>query len=431
MSLPTTIHLGLALHSTHQMYWAILGQSIKERAAELGAQLSVATYVLGDNAEAADKLLRRQRLDVLIATTSPNDDDMVPRANAAGVPVIRVGGTSTQVLCDIQGEERAVAEQLAEHMLQKINYRGEIIELCGWDDVFERAEGFHAAIELHTSVQISATFNAHWSGDEARTHMRAALIARPQLRGVFCHNDDIALGALNAIAEAGRSGTIVVTGFDGVPDGLRAVRVGALAATAYRSQRTVGHRAVEVALEVAQGRPVPAQVRTPALLITAENAADAMLDTVALIPKLLSDLVEGAAAQQSLQSAMIASQQAIIQELSTPIIPITDQVLIVPLIGAIDTARAQRITETLLEAIAQFQTEIVLLDITGVGVIDTHTAQYLLRTAQAAQLLGTRLFLVGISPEVAQTMVHLGVDLSSMRTYGSLQAGFAAAMHRR
>jgi anti-anti-sigma factor len=410
------------------MYWAILGQGIKERAAELGARLSVATYTLGDNHEAAEALLRHQRLDVLIATTSPDDDDMVPRANTAGVPVIRVGGASSQVACDIQCEERAVAELIAEQMLQKINYRGEIIEICGWDAVFERAEGFHTAIEWHPSVQITGTYNAHWSGDEARAHMRAALATHPQVRGVFCHNDDLALGALAAIDEAGRSDSIVVTGFDGVPDGLLAVRSGRLAATAYRSQRIVGHRAVEIALELAQGRPVPRQVRTEALLVTAENAADAMLDTVALIPKLLADLVEGSTAQQQLQEEVIATQQSIIQELSTPIIPITDNMLIVPLIGAIDAPRAQRITETLLEAIALHQSEIVLLDITGVGVIDTQTAQSLMRAAQAAQLLGTQLFLVGISSEVAQTMVHLGIDLSRVRTFGSLRAGFAAAM---
>jgi anti-anti-sigma factor len=215
---------------------------------------------------------------------------------------------------------------------------------------------------------------------------------------------------------------------DGVPDGLRAVHAGQLAATVYRSQRMVGQQAVEVARDLAMGKAVPSHIRTPGILITPANVADALLDTVVLVPQLFEDLIAGASAQQQMQEAIIAHQQALIEELSTPLIPITSEILVVPLIGTISSLRAQRITETLLETIATQQTETVMLDITGVDVIDTSTTQALVRMAQAAQLLGTQLYVVGISPEVAQTMVHLGVELATIKTYSSLQVALSAAL---
>jgi rsbT co-antagonist protein RsbR len=117
-----------------------------------------------------------------------------------------------------------------------------------------------------------------------------------------------------------------------------------------------------------------------------------------------------------------------IQELSTPIIPVYNGVLVVPLVGRVDSARAQALTEALLEAIAREQAEIVLLDITGVAVVDTSVANHLMQTARAASLLGSQVVLVGISAEVAQTLVQLGLDPGRLVTLSNLQSGLEYAL---
>jgi rsbT co-antagonist protein RsbR len=131
--------------------------------------------------------------------------------------------------------------------------------------------------------------------------------------------------------------------------------------------------------------------------------------------------------RQSLQEEIIQMQEALLHELSTPLIPISNQVLVMPLVGSVDSRRAQQIVETLLEGINARRAASVILDITGVRVVDTQVANTLLRAAQAARLLGTQVILSGIRPEVAQTLVGLGVDLSTITTCSSLQHGIAYA----
>lgn len=117
-----------------------------------------------------------------------------------------------------------------------------------------------------------------------------------------------------------------------------------------------------------------------------------------------------------------------IRELSTPIIPVYEGILALPLVGAVDSRRATEITERLLEAIAEHQAEIVILDITGVSIIDTSTANHLLMTTRAASLLGSQIVLTGIGVEVAQSVVHLGVDLHGIVTRANLQDGLTYAL---
>lgn len=146
---------------------------------------------------------------------------------------------------------------------------------------------------------------------------------------------------------------------------------------------------------------------------------------------IVRDLTEQQQAQRErdvLQEQIIEAQRASIRELSTPLIPLTDQVILMPLIGNVDTQRAQQVMETLLDGISSYRAKTVILDITGVAVVDTQVAQALIRSAQAVRLLGARVVLTGIGPTMAQTLVHLGVDLSSIVTQGSLQSGIAYAM---
>ncbi|GIQ70937.1 STAS domain-containing protein [Xylanibacillus composti] len=122
---------------------------------------------------------------------------------------------------------------------------------------------------------------------------------------------------------------------------------------------------------------------------------------------------------------IIYSQARAIAELSTPVIQIWNDVVAMPLIGEIDTSRAKEIMENLLNAILDTKATYVLLDITGVPIVDTGVAESLIKTVEAARLLGAHCVLTGIRPEVAQTLVMLGVDLGSIETKADFRNGLA------
>lgn len=124
---------------------------------------------------------------------------------------------------------------------------------------------------------------------------------------------------------------------------------------------------------------------------------------------------------------VIRRQSEAIRELSTPVLQIRDRLLLLPLIGVIDTHRAQLITENLLRAIRTARARVVVIDVTGVATIDSKVANHLLQTVTAARLMGARTIVSGVSADVAQSMVALGIELSPFRTVGDLQGGLEDA----
>ena len=120
-----------------------------------------------------------------------------------------------------------------------------------------------------------------------------------------------------------------------------------------------------------------------------------------------------------------------IREISSPVIPVHDDVLVLPLVGTIDSARSARIMETLLTGVQEHAAEVVIIDITGVPIVDTAVANHLIQATRAATLLGAHCVLVGVSAEVAQTLVQLGVNLSTLVTRSNLQAGITYALARQ
>jgi len=123
----------------------------------------------------------------------------------------------------------------------------------------------------------------------------------------------------------------------------------------------------------------------------------------------------------------LKEQQKAILELSTPVIKLWDDIIVMPLIGIIDSRRAKQIMESLLTTITETQSSIAIIDITGVPLVDTEVADRLIKTIMAAALLGTKCVVVGIKPDIAQSIVHLGIDMSMISTYATLQAGITAA----
>ncbi len=141
----------------------------------------------------------------------------------------------------------------------------------------------------------------------------------------------------------------------------------------------------------------------------------------------------GAAHEAQQRQTMFQKHAQLVQqirELSTPVVKVWEEILVLPLVGTITSERATRVMESLLEGIVSQQAEIVIIDVTGVPIIDTNVVTHLMQAIKAASLLGTQSVLVGISAEVALAMVHLGVDLTRIETRRDLQAGIEFALQR-
>jgi len=122
-----------------------------------------------------------------------------------------------------------------------------------------------------------------------------------------------------------------------------------------------------------------------------------------------------------------ALQQEAIQELSTPVLPFREGMLLLPIIGQIDSQRARQLTEHLLVAIRAYRAKVIVIDITGVATVDSRVANHLVQTVDAARLMGAKVVISGISPEIALTMVTLGIDLGPVDTVGDLRTGIEHA----
>lgn len=124
---------------------------------------------------------------------------------------------------------------------------------------------------------------------------------------------------------------------------------------------------------------------------------------------------------------IIRQQQEAIRELSTPVLQVRERLLILPIIGVIDSQRARQLTEQLLRGIRTNRAKVVVIDITGVAAMDATVANHLVQTVEASRLLGANVIVTGLSPEIAQTLVTIGVDLGKMNTVGDLQGGIEEA----
>ncbi|MCP4543815.1 MAG: STAS domain-containing protein [Chloroflexi bacterium] len=144
--------------------------------------------------------------------------------------------------------------------------------------------------------------------------------------------------------------------------------------------------------------------------------------------RLLNELERIEKERIRLQQQFVEAQQQVLRELSTPIIPIMDRIIVMPLVGSIDSMRARDITRSLLAGIRQQRAKVVILDITGVPLVDSGVANHLNKTIQAARLKGARTIVTGISDAVAETIVDLGIDWSGVETVRDLRTGLLTAL---
>jgi rsbT co-antagonist protein RsbR len=159
----------------------------------------------------------------------------------------------------------------------------------------------------------------------------------------------------------------------------------------------------------------------------ADGFAVELLSTMELLDEMGLYTAE---AYQKAREQVIRRQQEELLELSTPVVKLWDGVLALPIIGTLDSARTQVVMESLLQAIVQTNSRVAIIDITGVPTVDTVVAQHLLKTVTAARLMGADCIISGVRPQIAQTIVHLGINLLDVTTKATLSAAFAVALQR-
>jgi rsbT co-antagonist protein RsbR len=190
-------------------------------------------------------------------------------------------------------------------------------------------------------------------------------------------------------------------------------------------------------LRAQQGIPLPSFLET--LLIGSEEllrglraATDDLQVQITVLERGFIITANGIAAVYAgytrFKDEIIETQQNTIAEVSLPVVPVHTGILVMPLVGTIDASRAAQIMERVLYGVSEHQADILLLDITGVPLVDTNIAQHLIQVTRAAQLIGTTVIMVGIRSDIAQTIVGLGVDLTNIVTLANLQAGIAYAL---
>jgi rsbT co-antagonist protein RsbR len=195
-----------------------------------------------------------------------------------------------------------------------------------------------------------------------------------------------------------------------------------------RSRATQGFTPAQVATFVFSLKQALFKRTTESLRNEAAALAGTLWDATTLLDALGLYTTE---VFQHAREQIIARQQEELIELSTPVVQLWEGVLALPLIGTLDSERTQVVMESLLERLVATSSSIAVIDITGVPTVDTLVAQHLLKTVAAAQLMGADCIISGIRPQIAQTIVHLGIDLSSVATKASLADAFALALKRR
>ncbi len=172
------------------------------------------------------------------------------------------------------------------------------------------------------------------------------------------------------------------------------------------------------------------QVTTPRGTTSWEASMVALNDDEVLVTcRDITERKEAEAERARLQQQVIEAQRRALQELSTPIIPVMDRIIVMPLVGSIDTLRARDITRTLLAGISRYRAKIVIVDITGVPLVDSGVADHLNKTIMAARLKGAQTIVTGMSDAVAEAIVELGIDWSGIQTLGDLQTGLIMALN--
>jgi rsbT co-antagonist protein RsbR len=255
---------------------------------------------------------------------------------------------------------------------------------------------------------------AEWIENMSKAAQRPDLMSKTEL-------DEQCGALLNAIVAGVKTSgptEIASAGWNQARDLLQEISV---------SRARQGFSPVDVATFVLSlKQPLFASIRS-----SLSNNQDKMFDTVWSATELLDRLaLVTSEAYMAAKEELISRQQQELMELSTPVVKLWDGILALPIIGTLDSARTQVVMESLLQTVVATNSKYAIIDITGVPTVDTLVAQHLLKTITAARLMGAECIISGVRPQIAQTIVHLGINLEDVITKANLADAFALALKR-
>ena len=254
---------------------------------------------------------------------------------------------------------------------------------------------------------------AEWLKAQADVQSRRGQLHETETRAT---SKEFLAGIVNAMRESG-SVDVRSSAWSGVRDLLNEISA---------NRATQGFSPTETATFVfSLKQPLFARLRKETK--DAQSLADAMWSATLMLDELGLFTTES---YQKTREEVIQRQQRELLELSTPVVALWDDILALPLIGTLDSGRTQVVMESLLQKIVETGASTAIIDITGVPTVDTLVAQHLMKTVAAARLMGADCIISGIRPQIAQTIVHLGVDLSAVTTKASLADAFTVALKR-
>jgi ribose transport system substrate-binding protein len=276
--------IGLALSTLNNPFFVTLKNGADQAASSGGAQLVVADGQ-NDNARQADEVSTFITQQVKVIIVNPTDSDAVvpsvTKANQAKIPVIAVdrksnGGTLASFIASNNVEAGKLG---AQELLKTVSQGAKVAMLVGVPGAsaaVDRGKGFKDAL-ADTSINskrvtLVAEQTANFARDQALTVMQNILTAHPDITGVFAQNDEMALGAVQAIKAKGKAGKVFVVGVDGIADAVTAVKAGDMYATVAQQPDMMGKLAVEAAIKLAKGQSVAAKEDVPLKVITKANA---------------------------------------------------------------------------------------------------------------------------------------------------------------
>ncbi|MDQ0114980.1 ribose ABC transporter substrate-binding protein RbsB [Paenibacillus harenae] len=269
------VKIGLSISTQNNPFFVTLKEGAEKAAAEAGAELIVVD-AQDDTAKQISGIedLIQKKVDVILI--NPTDGDAVvtavEAANDANIPVITVdraanGGT---VVSHIASDNVKGGQMAGDYILEALGGKGNIVELqgtAGTSAARDRGEGFHNSVDGKEGVKVAASQPADFDRAKGLSVMENILQSNGDIQAVFAHNDEMALGALQAIEAAGKK-DIIVVGFDATADAVSAVNAGTLAATVAQKPEAIGQKAIETAVKVAGGEAVEAAIPVELELVT-------------------------------------------------------------------------------------------------------------------------------------------------------------------
>ena len=267
--------IGLAISTLNNPFFVDLRDGALEEAKKAGLGITVADAQNDPNRQLSQvENFIQQGVNIILV--NPCDSaaivSAIKAANRAKIPVITVdrGADGGEVICHIASDNVQGGQMAGEYLAKLIGYKGKVVEIEGIPGASaarDRGKGFNEVMKKYPNIKIVARQEAGFDRAKGMTVMENILQAQPDIDGVFCHNDEMALGALRAIEAAGRLSAIKIVGFDATDDAIKAVKDGKLVATVAQKPRAMGSMAVTVAKRVLDGAKVDAFIPVPLELV--------------------------------------------------------------------------------------------------------------------------------------------------------------------